>query len=62
LKTEANASHTTLQMAFQTQLPIEIETGPKKIIELTVETSLFGIRRNTLKEEEANQILRAGLS
>ena len=62
MKTEANASHTTLQMAFQTQLPIEIETGPKKIIELTAETSLFGIRRNTLKEEEANQILRAGLS
>jgi len=44
LKTEANARHTTLRMAFQAQLPIEIETGPKKIIELTAETSLFGIR------------------
>ena len=35
--------HATLRMTFQAQLPIEIETGPEEIIELTAETSLFGM-------------------
>ena len=39
------SSHATLRMAFQAQLPIEIETGPEKIIELTAETLLFGMNQ-----------------
>jgi hypothetical protein len=37
------SSHATLRMAFQIQLPIEVETGPEKIIALTAETPLFGM-------------------
>jgi len=32
-------SHATLRMAFQIQLPIEIETGPEPVIELNADTS-----------------------
>ncbi|PKK57698.1 hypothetical protein RhiirC2_797577, partial [Rhizophagus irregularis] len=39
------SSHATLRMAFQIQLPIDVETGPEKIIELTAETPLFGMNK-----------------
>ena len=39
-------SHATLRMAFQVQLPFEVETGPEPIIELTAETPLFGMNQN----------------
>jgi hypothetical protein len=39
-------SHTTLRMAFQAQLLIEISTGPKQVIELTAETPLFGMNQD----------------
>ncbi|PKY46612.1 hypothetical protein RhiirA4_461515 [Rhizophagus irregularis] len=39
------SSHATLRMAFQIQLPIEVKTGPEQIIELTAETSLFGMNQ-----------------
>ncbi|PKY33757.1 hypothetical protein RhiirB3_452924 [Rhizophagus irregularis] len=45
------SSHATLRMAFQIQLPNEVKTGPEQIIELTTETSLFGMNQgieNTL--------------
>ncbi|PKY33609.1 hypothetical protein RhiirB3_394937 [Rhizophagus irregularis] len=37
------SSYATLRMVFQIQLPIEVEAGPEKIIELTAETPLFGM-------------------
>ncbi|RGB28322.1 hypothetical protein C1646_767971 [Rhizophagus diaphanus] len=40
------SSHATLRMAFQVQLPIEVETDPEQIIELTAETPLFGMNQN----------------
>jgi len=40
------SSHATLRMAFQMQLPIEINTGPEPIIELTAETPLFGMNES----------------
>ena len=39
-------SHATLRMAFQAQLPIEIETSPEQVIELTADTSLFGMSQS----------------
>ncbi|GET01797.1 hypothetical protein GLOIN_2v1482460 [Rhizophagus clarus] len=39
-------SHATLRMAFQAQLPVEIETSPKQVIELTANTSLFGMNQS----------------
>ncbi|GES88430.1 hypothetical protein GLOIN_2v1482460 [Rhizophagus clarus] len=45
------SSHATLRMAFQIQLPIEVKTGPEQVVELTAETSLFGMNQgieNTL--------------
>ena len=33
-------------MAFQAQLPIEIETSPEQVIELTANTSLFGMSQS----------------
>jgi hypothetical protein len=33
-------------MAFQIQLPIEVETGPEQVIELTAETQLFGMNQS----------------
>src|ERR1041384_1730224 len=39
-------SHATLRMAFQAQLPFEIETSPEPVIELTAETPLFGMNQN----------------
>jgi len=40
-------SHATLRMAYQAQLPFEVETGPEPVIELTGETSLFGMNWKT---------------
>ena len=40
-----SSSHATLRMAFQAQLPIEIETDPEQVIELTVNTPLFGMNQ-----------------
>ncbi|RHZ76523.1 hypothetical protein Glove_196g120 [Diversispora epigaea] len=45
-------SHTTLRMAFQAQLPFEVETGPEPVVELTAETPLFGMNQGI------NEILR----
>ncbi|GES89920.1 hypothetical protein GLOIN_2v1482460 [Rhizophagus clarus] len=45
------SSYATLRMAFQIQLPIEVKTGPEQVVELTAETSLFGMNQgieNTL--------------
>jgi hypothetical protein len=39
------SSHATLRMAFQIQMPIEIKPGPEQVIELTAETSLFGMNQ-----------------
>ncbi|GES78499.1 hypothetical protein GLOIN_2v1482460 [Rhizophagus clarus] len=39
-------SHATLRMAFQAQLPVKIETSPKQVIELTANTSLFGMNQS----------------
>ncbi|RHZ70951.1 hypothetical protein Glove_264g47 [Diversispora epigaea] len=39
-------SHVTLRMAFQAQLPIEIETVPEEVVELTTETPLFGLNQD----------------
>ncbi|GES84646.1 hypothetical protein GLOIN_2v1482460 [Rhizophagus clarus] len=39
-------SHATLRMAFQAQLPVEIETSPEQVIELTTNTSLFGMNQS----------------
>src|SRR2546429_8337177 len=39
------SSHATLRMAFQIQLPIEVETGPEQVIELNPETPLFGMNQ-----------------
>jgi hypothetical protein len=36
------SSHATLRMAFQIQLPIEVETNAEEVIVLTAETPLFG--------------------
>ncbi|RGB23078.1 hypothetical protein C1646_775049 [Rhizophagus diaphanus] len=38
--------HATLRMAFQAQLPVEIKTSPEQVIELTANTSLFGINQS----------------
>ncbi|GES96281.1 hypothetical protein GLOIN_2v1482460 [Rhizophagus clarus] len=40
------SSHATLRMAFQVQLPTEVETGSEHIIELTAETPLFGMNQS----------------
>jgi hypothetical protein len=42
-----DSSHATLRMTFQIQLPIEIETIPEEVIELTAETPLFGLNLGT---------------
>lgn len=40
------SSHATLRMAFQVQLPTEVETGPEQVIELNAETPLFGMNQS----------------
>ena len=40
------SSHATLQIAFQMQLPFEIDTGLEQIIELTAKTLLFGMNKD----------------
>ncbi|RGB28027.1 hypothetical protein C1646_717214, partial [Rhizophagus diaphanus] len=50
-------SHATLRMVFQAQLPVEIETSPKQVIELTANTSLFGMNQN-FKEIEGELIYK----
>src|ERR1043165_5615989 len=39
-------SHAILRMTFQAQLLFEVETDPEPTIELTAETSLFGINQS----------------
>src|SRR4051812_547842 len=43
------SSHATLRMAFQMQLPFEINHGPEQVIELTAETPLFGMNEGVDK-------------
>jgi hypothetical protein len=38
-------SHATLRMAFQIQLPTEVKTDSEQVVELTTETSLFGMNQ-----------------
>src|SRR3954469_16288359 len=40
------SSHATLRMAFQARLLIEIKTNPEPVIELTANTSLFGMNQS----------------
>ncbi|RGB25558.1 hypothetical protein C1646_723449, partial [Rhizophagus diaphanus] len=39
-------SHATLRMAFQVQLPVDIETNPEQVIKLTTNTSLFRMNQS----------------